>query len=77
LPNTTPSERFPIYTRLNANDVLPDPLTPLAATMVWMPHILPGWAAGYVRCNWPPRCDRLLGTGRVSGWQVDGGLLVR
>lgn len=47
LIDTKPSERFPVYTRLNANDVLPDPITPLGASFSWVPHILPGWAAGY------------------------------
>ena len=48
LIDTTPSDRFPVYTRLNANDVLPDPITPLGASFCWIPQILPGWAAGYV-----------------------------
>jgi rifampicin phosphotransferase len=48
LIDTVPSQRFPVYTRLNANDVLPDPITPLGASMSWVPHIIPGWAAGYV-----------------------------
>lgn len=47
LIDTVPSERFPVYTRLNANDVLPDPITPLGASFCWIPHIIPGWAAGY------------------------------
>jgi phosphohistidine swiveling domain-containing protein len=46
--DTAPSARYPIYTRLNANDVMPDPITPLGATMLWIPNILPGWADGYV-----------------------------
>src|SRR4051794_14519663 len=45
--DTPPSARFPVYTRLNANDVLPDPITPLGASLAWIPHILPGWAFGY------------------------------
>lgn len=48
LIDTVPSQRFPVYTRLNANDVLPDPITPLGASMSWVSHIIPGWAAGYV-----------------------------
>ncbi|WP_131746621.1 hypothetical protein [Frankia sp. Cppng1_Ct_nod] len=32
LTDTAPSDRFPVYTRLNASDVLPDPITPLGAT---------------------------------------------
>lgn len=48
LTDTTPSTRYPVYTRLNANDVLPDPITPLGASFSWVPYIFPGWAAGYV-----------------------------
>src|SRR4051794_4468430 len=46
--DTPPSARFPVYTRMNANDVLPDPITPLGASLAWTPHIFPGWAAGYI-----------------------------
>lgn len=45
--DTPLSTRYPIYTRFNANDVLPDPVTPLAASMCWTPQIMPGWWAGY------------------------------
>ena len=41
------NERFPIYTRFNANDVLPDPITPLGADLIWTPHILPGFSNAY------------------------------
>ncbi len=41
------NERFPIYTRFNANDVLPDPITPLGADLIWQPHILPGFSNAY------------------------------
>jgi pyruvate,water dikinase len=46
--DTPPSLRFPVHTRLNANDVMPDPITPLGASLVWVPHILPGWGLSYV-----------------------------
>jgi phosphohistidine swiveling domain-containing protein len=45
--DTKPSLRFPVYTRMNANDVLPDPITPLGASLCWDPHILSGWVVGY------------------------------
>jgi pyruvate,water dikinase len=48
LIDTVPSERYTVYTRLNANDVMPDPITPLGATLVWIPEVLPGWANGYM-----------------------------
>ena len=41
------NERFPIYTRFNANDVLPEPITPLGADLIWHPHILPGFSNAY------------------------------
>lgn len=49
LIDTVPSQKYPVYTRLNAGDVMPDPITPLGATLVWIPEVLPGWANGYVR----------------------------
>jgi pyruvate,water dikinase len=47
LIDTDPSRRLPVYTRFNANDVLPDPITPLGASLGWIPHILPGFSLGY------------------------------
>ncbi len=43
------NERFPIYTRFNANDVLPDPISPLGADLIWAPHILPGFSNAYAQ----------------------------
>jgi rifampicin phosphotransferase len=48
LTDTEPCTRFPVFTRLNAADVMSDPITPLGATMCWIPNVLPGWASGYV-----------------------------
>jgi phosphohistidine swiveling domain-containing protein len=48
ITDTDPSTRFPIFTRLNAADVMSDPITPLGASMCWIPNVLPGWASGYV-----------------------------
>ncbi|MFM9134062.1 MAG: hypothetical protein ACKOT0_01265, partial [bacterium] len=48
ITDTAPSDRFPVYTRLNARDVLPDPLTPLGASMCWAADLIPGWALSYV-----------------------------
>jgi rifampicin phosphotransferase len=50
--DTLPSTRYPVYTRLNANDVMPDPVTPLGASLVWIPEILPAWAVGNVRLRY-------------------------
>jgi len=41
------NQRFPVYTRFNANDVLPEPISPLGADLVWNPHILPGFSNAY------------------------------
>ena len=38
-----PSPRFPVYTRANAGEVLPDPCSPLCWTVAWEPGILAGW----------------------------------
>ena len=42
------SERFPDYTRGNAGEVLPDPSSPLNATLIWDESLVPGWREGYV-----------------------------
>lgn len=46
-----PSERWPIYTRANADEVLPDPCTPLGWSLVWEQGLIPGWYDGYVQCG--------------------------
>jgi phosphohistidine swiveling domain-containing protein len=48
LIDTPPSGRFPVYTRMNANDVLAGPISPLGASLLWVPHILRGWSTGYL-----------------------------
>jgi rifampicin phosphotransferase len=50
--DTVPSTRYPVYTRLNANDVMADPITPLGASLVWVPEVLPAWAVGNVRLRY-------------------------
>ncbi len=35
--------RFPLFTRANAGEVLPDPGSPLGLTLVWEGGVLPGW----------------------------------
>ena len=51
ITDTTPSSRFPVFTRMNAGDVLPNPISPLGASLAWLPHMLPGWAAGYAEAG--------------------------
>ena len=43
LPSSPPSLRFPVYTRSNANDVLPDPISPLGGTLTWEGAIIGGY----------------------------------
>ena len=43
------SSRYPVYTRANAGEVLPDPSSPLNATLVWNKGLNLGWREGYVR----------------------------
>ena len=50
--DTIPSTRYPVYTRLNANDVMPDPISPLGASLVWIREVLPAWAVGNVRLRY-------------------------
>ncbi|WP_032389120.1 PEP-utilizing enzyme [Rhodococcoides fascians] len=42
------SERYPVYTRANAGEVLPDPSSPLNVTLVWNKGLNIGWREGYV-----------------------------
>jgi hypothetical protein len=44
LTDWEPSQTFPVYTRANAGEVLPDPASPLAWTLVWEPGVVEGWA---------------------------------
>jgi pyruvate,water dikinase len=48
ITDTVPSTRFPLYTRLNASEVLPDPITPLGASLGFIPHVIPGFSLGFV-----------------------------
>ena len=39
-----PSPRYPLYTRANAGEVLPEPASPLGWTLVFEPGVAMGWA---------------------------------
>ena len=49
ITDTPASKRFPVYTRSNASDVLPEPISPLGASLVFLPGVVEGWRAGNVR----------------------------
>lgn len=48
ITDTAASVRFPVYTRSNASDVLPDPISPLGASLTWIPGVMEGWRDGNV-----------------------------
>jgi rifampicin phosphotransferase len=48
------SDRFPLYTRANAGEVMPDPVSPLGWTLVWEAACVPGW------------CDSMIETGNFE-----------
>jgi pyruvate,water dikinase len=48
ITDTEQSERFPLYTRGNADEVGPDPFTPLNWTLTWEQGIVPGTAWGWI-----------------------------
>lgn len=48
ITDTPLSKRFPMYTRANADEVGPDPFSPLGWSMIWQKGCLPGVATGFV-----------------------------
>jgi phosphohistidine swiveling domain-containing protein len=48
IADTQPSERFPIYTRANADEVGPEPFTPLNWTLTWEQGVVPGTADAWI-----------------------------
>ena len=62
------SRRFPVYTRANASDVMPDPVSPLCATLTWQKGNMEGWREGYV-ANYAQTIDELTfeGINPVAG----------
>jgi rifampicin phosphotransferase len=49
ITDTGATTRFPVYTRANASDVLPGPVSPLGATLSWIPGLMEGWRDGNIR----------------------------
>jgi rifampicin phosphotransferase len=48
ITDTPTSQRFPYYTRANADEVGPDPFSPLGWSLVWQQGCIPGVAKGFV-----------------------------
>lgn len=49
ITDTEISTRFPYYTRANADEVGPEPFSPLGWSLAWMQGCIPGVAEGFVR----------------------------
>lgn len=49
--DTPVGQRFPAWTRGNAADVLPDPVTPLMWTFYWQPAVMKGLRDAYIWCG--------------------------
>lgn len=41
-----PSQRFPVYTRANAGEIMPQPVSPIGWDLVWAGGVSHGWADG-------------------------------
>lgn len=48
ITDTPTSERFPYYTRANADEVGPEPFSPLGWSLIWQRGCIPGVAQGFV-----------------------------
>jgi len=48
ITDATPSPVFKLYTRGNAGEVLPDPVSPLAWTFCWLPGVVKGARDGFI-----------------------------
>ena len=45
----TPSKRFPMYTRSNVGEIMPNPCSPLGWDLVWGSSVAFGWMNGHLR----------------------------
>ncbi len=59
ITDSTPSTRFPFYTRANTGEVAPNPMSPLGWQIVWRNGTVPGYEDGHVR--WGSFVDGELG----------------
>ena len=49
ITDSTPSERFPFYTRANVGEIAPKPMSPLSWDLVWKHGTNRGYADGHIR----------------------------
>ncbi len=67
ITDTEISPRFPYYTRANADEVGPEPFSPLGWSLGWMKGCIPGVAEGFVRFGVLRRDEFALNPPEVFG----------
>jgi rifampicin phosphotransferase len=67
ITDTELSPRFPYYTRANADEVGPEPFTPLGWTLGWVEGCIPGVADGFVEFGVIRRDELVLDPAEVFG----------
>ena len=67
ITDTGISTRFPYYTRANADEVGPEPFSPLGWSLGWAKGCIPGVAEGFVRFGVVRREEFALDPPEVSG----------
>jgi len=67
ITDTEISTRFPYYTRANADEVGPDPFTPLGWSLGWVKGCIPGVAGGFVEFGVLERDEFALDPPEVFG----------
>lgn len=67
ITDDTPSVRFPYYTRANADEVGPDPFSPLGWSLGWQQGCIPGVADGFISFGIIRRSELRDGVPEVFG----------
>ena len=67
ITDDTPSVRFPYYTRANADEVGPDPFSPLGWSLGWQQGCIPGVADGFIKFGAIRRAELRDGVPEVFG----------
>lgn len=57
LTDSVPSARYPIYSRANAGEVMPDPMSPLTVDLCWHETGEPGWRDALVEIGVLDPCE--------------------
>jgi rifampicin phosphotransferase len=77
--DVVPSSRYPFYTRANAGEVLPDPVSPLTWTLLWGEGVNEGWRDSQVNVgtNEPDEVTAEEVTGLFGGYLYINASLAR